>query len=86
MSTSEKQCPSNVQTPKPSKIKIPRSRYLSDLAGYGIGRGEPKQPYPAKPESPDKYTSYHLYVSDDLINEIVTIGKESLKGLMPYKA
>ena len=49
------------------------------------GRGEPKQPYPAKPESPDKYTSYHLYVSDDLINEIVTIGKETLKGLMPYK-
>jgi len=49
------------------------------------GRGEPKQQYPAKPESPDKYTSYHLYVSDDLINEIVTIGKESLKGLMPYK-
>ena len=35
--------------------------------------------------STDKYTSYHLYISDDLINEIVSIGKESLKGLMPYK-
>ena len=50
------------------------------------GRGEPKQQYPAKPESPDKYTSYHLYISDDLINEIVTIGKQTLMDRMPYKS
>ncbi len=25
---------------------------------------EPKQPYPAKTETPDKYTSYHLYVTE----------------------
>ena len=54
---------------------------------FGLdGRGEPKQQYPAKPESPDKYTSYHLYVSDDLINEIVTIGKQTLMDRMPYKS
>ena len=46
--------------------------------------GEPKQQYPAKPEPPDKYTSYHLYISDDLINEIVTIGKQTLMDIMPY--
>lgn len=49
------------------------------------GRGEPKRKYPANAEAPNEYTSYRLYVSDDLINEIVTIGKETLKGLMPYK-
>ena len=49
------------------------------------GRGEPNRKYPANSKTPDKYTSYQLYVSDDLINEIVTIGKETLKGLMPYK-
>ena len=49
------------------------------------GRGEPSRKHPANNTAPDKYTSYQLYVSDDLINEIVTIGKESLKSLMPYK-
>ncbi|MBR1831156.1 MAG: hypothetical protein IJ784_01855 [Ruminiclostridium sp.] len=51
-----------------------------------MSRFSVNQPYPAKPESPDKYTSYHLYVSDDLINEIVTIGKQTLMDRMPYKS
>ena len=51
-----------------------------------LSRFSVNQPYPAKPESPDKYTSYHLYISDDLINETVTIGKETLMDSMPYKS
>ena len=54
-------------------------------ADHAVVFAEPKRKYPANAEAPNEYTSYHLYVSDDLINEIVTIGKESLKGLMPYK-
>ena len=53
---------------------------------FKLSRFSVNQQYPAKPEPPDKYTSYHLYVSDDLINEIVTIGKETLMDRMPYKS
>lgn len=62
-----------------------RNRSTSGFASLNFGRGEPKRKYPANAEAPNEYTSYRLYVSDDLINEIVTIGKETLKGLMPYK-